>query len=103
MVEGGGGHLSAKMTTYYVAFKPYAELVGVGKDGSVIRQGGMALSRPLVYNCGSLEADLSGIASTLSREVQRMGADVTRCLTSRTSTAFFLLTSSGLVVYLLFR
>ena len=92
-------------TTYYVAFKPYAELIGVGPDGSVVRQGSMALARrPLVYNCGgSFEADLSGIASCLTREVKRIGADVSKCLTSRTSTALFLLTSSGLVVYLLFR
>ena len=55
-----------------------------------------------MYRAGP-ETDFFSFASGLSLEVQKMGAEINKCLSSKTSSFLLLLTSGGLVVYLLLR
>ena len=92
------------MATYYLAFRPCAELIGESgnRTTTFVLPRAQAATATLRHD-GALETDLVSFAATLTNEVQRIGADIGRCLTSKTSTALFLLTSGGLVVYLVLR
>ena len=93
------------MTTYYLAFKPYAELLGLNKHQSA--PSNLVLARTGWTDVGiyrsTSQTDFFDFASSLSSDVQRMGNEINRCLSSRTTSLLLLLTSGGLVVYLLLR
>ena len=93
------------MSTYYLAFRPYAELRSICQSPSapsslLLARSGW--SNAGVYRAGP-ETDFFSFASGLSLEVQKMGAEINKCMSSKTSSFLLLLTSGGLVVYLLLR
>ena len=93
------------MTIYYLAFRPCTELIRVGQDACsptnlVLARSGW--TNPSIHG-GTSGTDLMSFASNLSSEAQRMGSDINKCLSTRTSSFLLLLTSGGLVLYLLFR
>ena len=93
------------MSTYFLEFKPYAELRSIAQSSTtpaslVLARSGWTSAG--LYRTGS-ETDFYSFASGLSLECQRVGTEINKCLSSRTSTFLLFLTSGGLVVYLLLR
>ena len=75
------------MSTYYLAFRPYAELRSICQSPSapsslLLARSGW--SNAGVYRAGP-ETDFFSFASGLSLEVQKMGAEINKCLSSKTS------------------
>ena len=93
------------MSTYYLAFKPYAELRSFCQSPAA--SSSLVLARSGWTSAGLYRdgpgTDFFSFASSVSLEVQKVGTEINKCLSTRASSFLLLLTSGGLVVYLLLR